>query len=311
MTTAVGHISDLHILDLAGTGWPRFLNKRITGLATLAGSRRGAHPLAIADRLGDALRDAGCAHVLITGDLTNLALPSEFARARRVVEAIGDPSFVTLIPGNHDTYTRGALRESRFEHVFSDYLTRPDGVVVRSRADWPMYADIAPHIRVYGLSSAIPTPPIISWGELGDRQLDRLRELVATEPATVTTRIVLVHHNLHPRGKNKDRTAQLRDAPALARTLRAIDATVLLHGHTHTPNQWHLTHGDTPVFVLGCGSSTWGGPRHPDTARFNVLHVGDDGLQGASAYRWSDAQVAFVPERDDLLDSARAHPLSL
>ncbi len=306
----VAHISDLHVLDLRGVGWQRYLNKRATGLANLAGARRGAHPIAVAEALGDAVRAAGAEHVLLTGDISNLALEPEFERARSILDAMGGPEFITLIPGNHDAYTRGAVRHGRFERVFADYLVRPDGRPIRGRQDYPLVRDIAPHVRVYGLSSAIPTPPICSYGDVGSAQLDRLRTLAAAEPVAVAVRIVLVHHNLHPRGPLKDRTSRLRDRDQLAAALRDIGATVLLHGHTHTPNQWHLP-GEPPVYVLGSGSSTWAGGKHPDNARFNILRIGADGLLDATAWRWSTADAAFAPERDDLLQRALERPLQL
>ncbi len=309
----IAHISDLHVLELKGTPWTRFANKRITGLANLAGARRNSHPVQIARALAGAIKAADIDHVLLTGDVTNLSLPSEFRAARAVVEAIGSPEFVTLVPGNHDVYTAGALRDGRFEAFFDDYLPRPDGDNRHGRDRYPIWREIAPHVRVYGLSSAIPAPPIIAWGEVGELQRKRLVELVGQEPDRITVRIVLVHHNLHTRGPMSERTSLLRDRRQVAATLREIHATALLHGHTHGPNQWHLGRNpsDKPVFVLGCGSSTWSKPDDPDLAHFNVLEVGENGIERVSSLRWSHADAAFRPEFDDLLDRAQARPLSL
>lgn len=312
----IAHLSDLHVLDLNGTRWTQFLNKRLTGLANLAGARRNAHPIEIARKLGVSVRDAGAEHVLITGDLTNLSLPSELKAAQEVVQAIGPPEFVTLIPGNHDVYTAGALRTSRFEEAFDGYLPPLAGASGTGRDRYPIARTIAPHVRVYGLSSAIPTPPFFAWGEVGGEQLKRLVDAVAAEPAEVTVRIVLVHHNLHTRGRLAERTAQLRDRAELAAVLRKIRATALLHGHTHEPHQGHLKAGTNAanpgeVLVLGCGSSTHSKPNHPDRARFNIMAVGPTGIDAVVGYGWRSSERRFVLLTDDLLAAAQGRALAL
>ena len=59
-------------------------------------------------------------HVVVTGDLTNIALESEVEAARGWLAKIGSPEVVTAIPGNHDAYVR-TEHASTFEH-WSDYM---------------------------------------------------------------------------------------------------------------------------------------------------------------------------------------------
>ena len=324
MPSRIAHLSDLHVLDLTGTSPLRFLNKRATGVANLLSARRDAHPVRIAEALAAALGPAGLDvdHVLITGDLSNLALPSEFLRAQAIVRAIGGPDRVTVIPGNHDVYTAGAMRTARFESFFADWMVdlpvlpaAIEAARTAGRAHYPFGKTIAPGVRVYGLSSAITAPPLVAWGKLGDAQLAKLRDLVAQEPrgtdprahdAAIHTRIVMVHHNLHPRSGVAEQTARLLDRAALITTLRDIGATALLHGHTHPPQQ-HRLDGDSPTWILGCGSSTWFQPGHDRLAHFNVLTFDDQsGLIAAQAHVWSEAAGTFVASRDDLLARAAA-----
>lgn len=329
MSLRIAHLSDLHVLDLTGTSPLRFLNKRLTGLANLRGSRRGAHPLRIAEALASALGPEGvdADHVVITGDLSNLALPSEFARAQAVVRALGGPERVTVVPGNHDVYTAGAARKARFETYFAEWMVdlpvheaAVAAAKAAGRAHYPFGKTIAPGVRIYGLSSAIPAPPLIAWGEVGEAQLGRLRALVAQESglvdasgapaAPIHTRIVLVHHNLHPRTGLAEQTARLRDRDALSATLRQINATALLHGHTHPPQQHRLAGGanaTASTWVLGCGSSTWFKPDHDQVAHFNVLHVGSTGgIDAVEAQIWSQREGRFIPDNTDVLGRALA-----
>ena len=327
----IAHISDLHVLDLAGTQWHEFLNKRVTGALNLAGVRRNAHPVSIAEQLADRLAAGDVDHVILTGDLTNLALDSEFKRVLQVVERIGPPSFVTVIPGNHDIYTRGALRHHRFEKWFGKYLVddadEHHSALTKGRLHYPFMRAPAPHVRVYGLSSAIPTPPLLAFGHVGRPQLDRLRQLVAQEPPEVTVRLVLVHHNLHHRVGAAEYVASLVDRKSFARVMHEIRATAVLHGHTHHPHQGHLPArkakvaaqttqldeavqeraeivalgGDIPV--IGCGSSTWS-KKGRDLARFNVIEIDAARIHAITSLRWSADRGVFEPEHTDLLDKS-------
>ena len=111
----VAHFSDLHVLALDGVSRSRFFNKRFTGLVNLRLKRehkhRPAHVRAVAREIARAKVD----HVVITGDLTNLALEQEFeAVSRLIADDLGlDAEHVTIVPGNHDLYTRGAMRTQR------------------------------------------------------------------------------------------------------------------------------------------------------------------------------------------------------
>ena len=321
----IAHISDLHILDLEGTRWHQFLNKRMTGAMNLAGMRRNAHPVALCELLARRLHCPDIDHVIITGDITNLALDSEFKRAREIVEMIGPPSFVTLIPGNHDMYTQGALRHHRFERWFSPYLVDDaddhHSALTNGRLHYPFVRAPAPHVRIYGMSSAVPTPPFLAFGHVGKGQLDRLRKLVAAEPPEVCIRIALVHHNLHHRLGAAEYMASLVDRKAFSNAMHEIGATAVLHGHTHNPHQGHLPGRlaaraqkraeaavaaaigpDIPV--IGCGSSTWAKRGEKDRARFNVLEIADTHLDRVISYRFNTTADVFEPEHQDLLTKA-------
>ena len=328
MTTPlrIAHISDLHVLDLQGVSWRKFLNKRATGAINLAGIRKNAHPVHVAERLAERLAGSDIDHVIITGDVTNLALDAEFKRAREVIEKIGPPQKVTIIPGNHDLYTRGALRHKRFEHWFAEYLVDDDSHHLpkeRGRLHYPFVRKVAPHVRIYGLSSAVPTLPFLAYGHIGKAQFGRLLELVKDEPPEVKVRIVLVHHNLHQRMGAAEYVATLVDRKAFSTAMRQIRATAVLHGHTHHPHQSHLPArveqrldaqldqqveaalqaAAGPIPVLGCGSSTW----HRDGreyARFNLIDIGPTGLQAVHAMRFAGPEQGFVEEHRDLLQKA-------
>src|ERR1700734_796063 len=99
------------------------MNKRATGLANLKLKRGSIHRSSYVRAIAREVRRLAVDHVVITGDLTNLALEPEFELAREVVEKdLGlSPRDVTIVPGNHDVYTRGAHATGRFASYFAEY----------------------------------------------------------------------------------------------------------------------------------------------------------------------------------------------
>src|SRR6186997_2662803 len=101
----IAHCSDLHLLSLNGARALDFANKRwIGGLNLLANRGRHYHAAVFRAMVEDFNRSA-IDHIVVTGDITNLALEEEFRFARGFFDAIElGPSDVTVIPGNHDSY---------------------------------------------------------------------------------------------------------------------------------------------------------------------------------------------------------------
>ncbi len=280
----LAHLSDVHVLDLEGVRWTRFLNKRLTGVANLVGRRRGAHPThlleaAVAELAGDASID----HVVITGDLTNLALESEFSRARQILEPLAPK--LSVIPGNHDVYTRGAERDRRFERFFGDWMwpaTEP-------AQNYPWLKDLG-EVALLGFSSAVARVPFIASGHISRDQLERLDTLAAEGLLSGRCVVALVHHNLHLRGFAKDRTRGLVNRDDLVTRLAAAGVSVLLHGHTHVAHRFERD----GVTIIGSGSSTWASADPAHVGRYNVYELSREGLGDVEVRRWDEGQSKFV-----------------
>ena len=82
----IAHISDLHVLALEGAIPYRLFNKRATGYANLRLNRKHAHKSEIVRAIAAHLAQAAVDHVVITGDVSNLALETEFAAVRRILD---------------------------------------------------------------------------------------------------------------------------------------------------------------------------------------------------------------------------------
>jgi len=288
----LAHLSDVHVLDLQGVPWTRFINKRLTGLVNILGNRRHAHPThlleaAVAELAGDRSID----HVVVTGDLTNLSLEAEFVRARAVLEPLAGR--ISVIPGNHDAYTRGAARSRRFEHFFGDWMwTGAD-------LDYPWVKTVG-DIALLGFSSAVARLPFIATGCVSAAQLDHLEALHRSGALTGRCPVALVHHNVHPRGLRKDTLHGLANRDPFIAALAAAGVKVLLHGHTHLAHRF-VQDG---VSIIGSGSSTWSSVDPAKVARYNVYELDREGLRTVEVRRWDELTAAFVPQGETSAVSA-------
>lgn len=241
------HCSDIHLLDLAGAQVGHFLNKRLTGGVNLLLSRRRKHSHNLFDNIVAHAREFAVDRLVITGDLTNLALEPEFVLVRRKLQEVGLP--VTVIPGNHDTYTKGSARTRRFEAFLGEFM-----VGERDGHDYPFvqrFGDVA----LIGVSTAIPSLPLVAVGRVGDEQLSRLGKMLDQLAAEKLARVVLIHHPVLP-GVAKPRHGLL-DIDAFARMIKAHGAELILHGHEHRRIEGTLPGPNAPVPVHGVGSGTY------------------------------------------------------
>ncbi|MFO0664338.1 MAG: metallophosphoesterase [Polyangiaceae bacterium] len=291
--TKVAHISDLHVLDLAGVPLGRFLNKRITGYANLRFKRNHVHRSEYVRALARALRDSDVDHVAITGDLTNLALETEFVAVKRIIEDdLGfDSSKVSIVPGNHDSYTAGAHRSGRFMEYFGNYVT----------SDLPVGPDPFPFVRlrgpvaIVGLSSAIPQMPMIAAGKVGEAQLRALETVLGFPEVKSRTLMLLLHHPIiNPASKRKAFTNGLWDAEKLLHALRGVERGLLAHGHLHARM---LRTVDTKAGLIAVAGATSASLHHADPNKMAGYNLYEFGERGELIH--VSARV-FVPERGEL-----------
>lgn len=279
------HCSDIHLLSLRGVGPRRFLNKRLTGGVNLMLKRGKHHSEALFDRMVEHARELAVDRFVVTGDLSNLALEQEFEHIAAKLDGIGLP--VTIIPGNHDTYTRGAARSYRFERMLGRFM-------IGEREDLGTYYPFVQRfdeVALVGVSSAHASLPLYAVGTVGEDQLARLDRILAELDDEGLVRVVLIHHPVMP-GESLPRH-DLRDIDAFGQVIAARGAELILHGHEHRAIEGHLPGPRAPVPVHGISSAT-NLSRHPGReAAFAVYTVGPGQLERA-VYRWDGE--AFCPD---------------
>ena len=100
----IAHLSDVHMLD------PRMSGSRYRIATRAVSLGRAVDPKGRADKFRRALaaaRASGADHIVISGDLTELGDPAEMEHLAAVLhDARIGPTQLTLVPGNHDAYTK-------------------------------------------------------------------------------------------------------------------------------------------------------------------------------------------------------------
>lgn len=282
------HTSDIHLLDLAGVSPLRYLNKRLTGGLNLALRRRTAHDGGLFDQMMAFVEPLGVERVVVTGDLTNLALEPEFALVKRKLESLPVPA--TVIPGNHDVYTRGSQRSGRFEHYMMPFMSG-------DRLDDASYPFVQRFegVALIGVSTAVATLPFYATGLVGADQLARLREILAATREEKRARVVLVHHPPVP-GVSKKRH-DLLDVAALGDVFAAEGAELVLHGHEHRRIDSVLPGPAGPIPVHGIGSGTVVSQVVLRRASFSVYDASFETIK-REVFEWNGSE--FVSASADL-----------
>lgn len=267
------------MLSAAGVEWRRVLfNKRITGHANLLLNRGRVYRL---EYLRCVLTAAAAQadHVVVTGDITNLALESEYEAARALLDGLASAAEVTVVPGNHDIYLPSVHRERRFAHHFEPFVSSDLPQFARDLPAGPFpCVKLRGPVAIIGLSSAVPRPPFVSAGYLGEVQLAALAELLAHPEVARRTPVVLVHH---PPVDARLRMVRLRDglvdAEALRRTLAALSRGLVLYGHTHVRVRCRMPTATGSLDVISASGAALDHPDDAVRAGFNEYRIDADG----------------------------------
>ena len=298
-TFTLAHLSDPHVFCPDGARAGDLLTKRLYGYVSWRLHRRTEHESKVLAAVLVDLERTKPDHIVVTGDLTHLGLPSEFQKASHWLCALGPPSNVTVIPGNHDAYVAEAW--DRTFALWADYMLS-DETRVDVRSEFDLHT-IFPSLRVrgtialIGVSSALPTAPFLAVGNVGQTQLHKLQTILAETGRRGLFRVVLIHHPPVP-GKVRWRK-RLKDGGAFRSVLARYGAELVLHGHVHriSVGEFETCTGETPA--IGVTSASALGRRPDRTARYHLYRVTRHAkawevVTSVRAYSLTDKR--FVPE---------------
>ncbi|MDJ0984681.1 MAG: metallophosphoesterase [Desulfobacterales bacterium] len=266
----LAHISDPHLAHPGGSRLSDFLNKRFFGYLKWRLKRQSEHHDLVLTSMIDDVLSAQPDHIVVTGDLTHLGLPAEYAKAKKMLETLGSAFQVTIIPGNHDAYVDGALDCRLVE--WADYMV---GDGVKTCNDSPGDEDaIFPSLRIrngvalIGISTAQPCSTFLAVGCIGHEQLQRLEKILLETGQKNLLRVVLIHHP--PTSGVVSWRKRLTDARSFQKLLYDCGAELILHGHSHHPSQSYLDTTDGRIPVIGVPSASAVGENLSRRARYHL-----------------------------------------
>jgi len=224
----LAQISDFHFTRPTWNPF-RLCSKRLVGQMNWLFARKHKFGEPQLRALPQLLEQLQVDRVLLGGDFTSTALPSEFETAQNFVEKLHCPW--TAVPGNHDVYTLSSQWTNRYQRYFGECPS-----VQKLDDAWTLIT----------LNTARP-----SWSSKGhfseadESQLKRMLQSVAP-----TQKIILLNHYSF---LNNDRpTRSLVRADALEDIVSKDKRIKLyLHGHTHRHTVADLQRGGLPIVLDG------------------------------------------------------------
>lgn len=294
----IAHISDLHLLGSEEIPPRRLVGKRFTGWVNLRFRRHAIHKPRAAQAVAREIRQRDVDHVVITGDMTNLALESEFEAVRSFLEhdLAMPPESVSVVPGNHDTYTRGAYRSRRFQCFLGEYITSdlPGATGVPDIGRFP-YVRLRGPAAIIGLSTAVPRAPLVASGSVGKAQRMALRSLLEHADVRSRTPVILQHHPWHqPPTRMKAFMQGLADADEEHAVLKELERGLLLHGHLHRRVRRTIETDTGRLDAIGTTSASLLDDREDRMSGFNLYEISDAGAVSWSAFRFEQGSESFV-----------------
>jgi 3',5'-cyclic AMP phosphodiesterase CpdA len=297
----LAHVTDPHFRGPRGFPGARpgeLFGKRAVGYLNLKVNRVRKHKMDLLEDMRVDVRAQAPDHLALTGDLSNIALTSEWRSALAWLDMSGvAPDAISVIPGNHDAYVPEVLATREFERLFAPYQTSDfdrDG----DAAYYP-FVQIREPLALIGVSSAVATGDLGAWGRIGEAQLARLEAILTRPELRELVRVVLVHHPpvLHKDGEHRN----LRDREAFAAVLARAGADLVLHGHDHEDQRAELPGpGGRKIPIIGAGSASYaGGPER--RARYSIYEFGDDRSITWTSRVHDEATSFFREARRELL----------
>jgi 3',5'-cyclic AMP phosphodiesterase CpdA len=265
----LAHLSDPHLAPMPRPRFADLLGKRITGYLNWQLRRAPHHLPGTIDAIVNDVVVAHPDHVVVTGDLVNLALPDEFAMARKFLARLGPPEKVSVIPGNHDFYVRGA--EARYLDAWRDFLSADEV----GKFPFPFLRRRGP-VAIIGTSTAVATPPLFATGRLRGEQLERLAAMLERLRREKCFRVVLIHH---PPVGSRPWLRRLTDADAFSSVIGRHGAELILAGHDHIAARGEIPGPDGPVPVVQVPSASAPFSDRHCAASYNLYRI--DGGPGA------------------------------
>lgn len=218
--------------------------------------------------------------LVVTGDLTQMALTEEFEDAAACVQVVANAlnnggrnagKNFAIIPGNHDVNWSIQQADPKARYLgFAPYIRFRSslGLHIDNQVEPERLYEITNLIDVYncvivGFNSAVLEGPDDHRGYIGESQFkNAIEEMNTLCRDKQPFKIALMHHHLTPvsslESSIKRADDVLRDAAYIKTELLENGFNLVLHGHRHFAHEEMIDQsgdGSNKLLIVGCGSS--------------------------------------------------------
>ena len=253
-----------------------FTAKRAMGYVNWKRGREHLNDMSMLKRLVADMRGQEPDHIAMTGDVVNIGLPAEFATGAAWMHTLGSEQDVSFTPGNHDAYAHRSM--PYLAAAFAPWMTSDEGEG-RPSGSFP-FLRVRDGVALIGLSSGVPTGPLMATGSMGKEQRQRFAQMLDETRRRGLARVVLIHHPPLLSGATAMRN--MTDARDFEAIIAQHGAEVILHGHNHKRSVAHLKSdlaatvgGRIPVIGVPSASSTAKSARH--RAAYHLVRLQREG----------------------------------
>ncbi len=287
--TVIAHLTDIHLPPVPVPQLRELSLKRLLGFLNWHRSRKFLHNADVVERIVRDLKQQNFDHLIVSGDLVNLALEAEFVAGAEWMARLGPTENISFVPGNHDYYGSAENFTARTAHhgtasvaplsayMQSDYhqsdTLQPVRDFLSGAGNGPLqsFLKVVGEVAIIGLNSAIPTPPFKAYGELDAASLAFLEDCLPALKRAGFYRCVVLHHP--PIAGLTPARRALRNAQELNAQLVIYGAELVLYGHNHRQQVNRLETSDGFCHVVGTPSASICKAGPYDRARYNLFHI--------------------------------------
>ncbi|MCX7997988.1 MAG: metallophosphoesterase [Leptospiraceae bacterium] len=240
------HISDLHF-PISIPIW-KLRGKMISGYLNYSFRRRSKYPVEAIKALIQKIKSLSYDLLIISGDITNISHPLEFAECKKILNFILDER-AFLVPGNHDRYVRSAIEpEDLYLNTFSKNL----GVQLETTNKYVKILELK-NYYVIGWDSNHPSMIGDASGFLEESVVQVTLDFLKDK--TMPYFLVCHHPIWNPPNKQENGLHKLRNREFVFKRLLEKPPLAYFHGHLHT-NWVKKKEKDFPFYIFNSASST-------------------------------------------------------
>ncbi len=269
MKSSIIHISDLHFHTYP-KNFHELKSKRLIGMLNSIFRRARQFPIDRSEKLVEKIRKMKCDHLVISGDLTQLSLESEFSLARKTLDPLlKNNSRVTIIPGNHDRYVSQSLSNDLFKKYFGEFFGKEEIHLQEINSDW----------IIIGWDSVHPNDWFTASGTVRRSTLIETEKIIRS--FSKDKKFIIVNHYplTFPANWKLDHFHELYNLiPVQKWVLRFSQIRLYLHGHIHKNwvHQLSRESGEELLLVNSAASSAI--PSSEKDSSFHQIEIDGENL---------------------------------